>query len=324
MLAAFKNHWAWVTGIIFIFLGLTTLLVVKPTDLVPKILLGVLTEVGFALLIAVCVAKVIEKGARQENDRYTLEKAQLISRNVFAYLYSVHFPKSAFSVLQDFVFGAPIIKTYQKLDYELLDPTDRSGWVKMRCEFDYTLRNLSDKVIEHPIRFYTSEVSGGKAPEFPGLGLQSLVIENVAIDPSRFPDIDKASADDVGEKKYEVVRTLLPNVDLRVRVTFVQVKKVEDNDLWLSNSVCEGLELKFRYNPEVYNVFLKPVHPADSFDTDIKPTVGDPCWTVGISRALLPKNGVFMWWNLRQGPPGPERTKATIEAPTQLPTASRL
>jgi hypothetical protein len=300
MVKFFQNNWACLAGVTFIFLGLTAILVFKPVDLAPKILLGVLTEVGFALLIAWCVATVIEKGARQENDRYTLEKAQLISRNVFAYLYSVHFPKSAFSVLQDYVFSAPIIKVYQKLDYELLNPSDASGWVKMRCEFDYTLRNLSDKPIEHPIRFYTSAVSGGKAPELPGVGLQSLVIGSRVIDPSRFPEIDKASPDDVGEKKYEVVETLLPNVNLRVRVTFVQVKKIEDNDLWLSNSVCEGLELKFRYDPKVYDLYMKPVHPSDTFDTDIKPTDGDRCWTVGVSRTLLPKNGVFMWWSKRE------------------------
>lgn len=292
-----KSYRVVLAGVFFIFLGLLLLLVVKPADLVPKLLLGFMTEVGFALVIAWGVAFFIERGARLENDRYILEKARVISQNVFSYLYGVQFPKSAFSVLQEFVFSPPIIKTRQILDYELIDPIDNSGWTTMRCEFDYTLRNISDVPIEHPIRFYTSEVSGGKAPKLPGVGLQSLVIATESINPDDFPKFDKAAPDEVGQRKYEVVRTILPGSDLRVRVTFVQPKKIEDNDLWQSNSVCESLEFKIRYNPEVYDVFLEPVHPGRRFDTEIKQNAGDNCRTVSINRPLLPNNGVFMWWS---------------------------
>jgi len=266
-----------------------------------KLIIGFLTEIGFAFVIAWAVAHLVEKGARREYDQYTQEKSKLISQNVFGYLYSVKFPRSAFRVLEEHVFSQPIIKTVTKLEYELLDGEVAPGWIKMRCEFDYTLKNLSDTAIEHPVRFHTSKVSGLNEPKVDGIGLQSLIVGDDVIAEERFGEIDNAAPDDVGLHKYLVTRSIAPNSELRVRVTFTQLKRSNDNDLWQSNSVCEGIELKLRYNPDAYNVFVEAVHPSSTFDSDIGPSGGNRCRTVRIDKALLPKNGVFMWWNAKGG-----------------------
>ena len=167
----------------------------------------------------------------------------------------------------------------------------------MRCEYDYTLRNLSDEALNYPVKFYTSKVSGFDEPTDPDIGLKSLIIDDIAVPPNKFVDIDKAADDDVGQHKYEKVVLVTPGKDIRVRVTFFQHKRTTDNDLWQSNNVCEGFELKLRYDPAVFQVFVEPVHPCDQFDSEIGPTAGENCMTVRIDRPLLPKNGVFMWWN---------------------------
>jgi uncharacterized membrane protein (DUF485 family) len=319
-----SSNWTLVVGTVFIFLGLFLLLVFPPGTLLAKLFVGFVTEIGFALLIAWGVAAIVERGAREEYDRYTQEKALVISRNVFGYLYNVRFPRNVFSTIEEYVFKIPVIKTQQRLDYHLLEPEDSSGWMRMKCEFDYVLKNISDHIVNHPIRFHVSEVSGASQPELGGVGLQSLVVGGEMIPSSMFPVLDKASQDHVGEKRYELVRSIPPDGELRVRVTFIQAKRVEDNDLWTSNSVCQNLELKFRYDPSVYNAFVIPVHPSNRFDTDIPPNGGSNCRTVTIDSALLPKNGVFMWWNLRQGAPGSVQSKVTTETSTLPLAASRL
>lgn len=292
-----RSHWTLIVGILFIFFGLLLLLILHPTELLHKLLIGLVTEIGFALLIAWGVAAIVERGAREEYDRYTQEKALVISQNVFGYLYNVRFPRNVFSTVEEYVFKEPVIKTHQRLDYQLLNPDDSSGWVRMKCEFDYVLKNISDKPVEHPIRFHVSQISGTTPPKFSDVGLQSLVVGGEMIPSSQFEHLDKALPDHVGEKRYEIKRTIAPDGELRVRVTFDQLKRIEDNDLWTSNSVCRNVELKFRYDPATYNVSIIPVHPSNKFDTDIPPNGNSDCRTVTIEGALLPKNGIFMWWN---------------------------
>jgi hypothetical protein len=294
---SFRKYWTIIVGVLFVFVGLFFALHFHVETLGPKLLIGFVTEIGFALLIAWGVAHVIERGARKEYDNYTKEKAQIISQNVFGYLYSVKLPRSAFDVMEEHIFKAPIIKTEQKLEYELLDPEDDSGWIKMRCEFDYTLKNISDSVVKHPVRFHASRVSVIGAPDIPGLGLQSLFIGPEEIPADKFPEIDLAAADDVGIQKYQVDREIQPNAELRVRVRFVQLKRVDDNDLYQTNTVTESFELKLRYNADMFDVFIEAVHPSSKFDGDIIQNGGRRCRTVSIDQALLPKNGVFMWWN---------------------------
>ncbi|GAA3864718.1 hypothetical protein GCM10022404_13770 [Celeribacter arenosi] len=47
----------------------------------------------------------------------------------------------------------------------------------------------------------------------------------------------------------------------------------------------------------VYKLFIEPVHPANKFDADFGPNGADCCRTVRIDQTLLPKNGLFIWWN---------------------------
>jgi hypothetical protein len=310
-----SSNWTWISGAVLIFIGLLLLLLINPTELVHKLLIGFITEIGFALLIAWGVAMVVERGAREEYDRYTQEKARVISQNVFGYLYNVRFPRNVFSTVEEYVFKVPVVKTHQRLDYHLLNPEGNSGWMRMRCEFDYILKNVSDQTIAYPIRFHVSQVSGMSPPNLAGLGLQSLVIGEDVVPSSRFSELDRASPDHVGEKRYEIVKDIAPDAELRVRVTFIQPKRVEDNDLWTSNSVCQNVELKFRYDPSIYNAFVIPVHPSNRFDTNIPPNGDSNCHTVTIDSALLPKNGLFMWWSLRQGSP-------RLEAPSSTDTVA--
>lgn len=294
-----KRHQTWplYLGLALIFLGLGLLLYFHPESLFYKILIGGVTEVGFAFLIAWVVAIIIEQSARREYDKYTQEKAVLISQNVFGYLYSVSFPRSAFTAMEKHVFEAPVIKTKQLLSYELPDHEVAPGWLKMKCEFDYTLKNLSDKAVRHNVRFHVSKVCGLNEPAVPGIGLQTLVIGDDVIPAERFSEINEAEPDEVGQERFVVERLIGAGEELRVRVTFSQIKRTMDNDLWQSNSVCENLEVKLRYNPEIHQVFAEPVHPVKKFAFDAGPCNGDQCRTVRIDTALLPSNGIFMWWN---------------------------
>lgn len=290
-----------VFGILFVVVGVSLILASPPKTLLLKILYTVITELGFAAIIAWGVALIIEKGARKEYDQYTQEKARLISKNVFGYLYGVHLPKQVFSALETHLFKPKVTKTSQKLDYELLAPeTPNSEWIKMRCEYDYTLQNLTDEVIiDHPVRFYVSDPTDNEAPSMNGLGLQSLTIGSKSIPKSKFPDLDQAADDSDGVRKYEKLIDIEPNGSMRVQVTFFQSKRIIDNDLYQTSCITENFELRLRHDPSIYDVYIEPVHAMPKFNRDIPPHEGSHCRDVAIETALLPGNGVFMWWKYK-------------------------
>jgi hypothetical protein len=302
-------------GLVFIFVGLVFVILANPQLFWQKLLSGFVVEVGFAFAIAWVVGATIERRAKHEHNLRVEKQAsvlrgefqdrernlsQRLSQNVFAYLYSVNFPRSAFKVMEDYIFSQKVIKKRQYLEYEICDPVDSSGWIVMRCHFDYKLVNLSDEMIEHPVRFHASKVSGLDHPKVDGLGLISMFIRDVQIDPSKFPAMDQAAPDVIeGQQKFEEKISISPGEEVRVRVTFKQLKRVNDNDLYQSNAICESLELKLRYNPKVFNAFVEAVHPSEKFTIN-QFDQGDNYRIVTIEEPLLPKNGVFMWWNVRQ------------------------
>jgi len=292
-----SDLWLILVGLALILLGFGLTLFFDPNSFIEKLIYGFIVEVGFAFSIAWGVGRTVEKGARKEFNDYVQRSGRVLSQNVFGYLYSVNFPRSAFKVMEDHIFSQPIIKTRQVIEMELIDPEPDSEWVKMRCQFDYTLKNMADTVINHPVRFHASKIAGMDEPPDHEIGLKSLTIGDDQIDPSRFEEIDRSAEDEVGQQKFVEEVVLGPKEEVRVRVTFIQHKRVNDNDLWQSNSVCEGFELNFRYNPDLFDLFLEPVHPSNKFKSDLGPTNGDNCRRVEIEQALLPKNGVFMWWN---------------------------
>lgn len=302
MIRAFlRSHWTIVSGLLLVGVGFATLLIVAADKLYVKLLIGVPIEVGFAFIIAWVVGLTVEREARRELSDHALAHSHTISENVFKYLYSVKLPRDVFNVVADYVFKEPVIKTRQLLEFELYPPADGSDWIKMRCSFDYTLKNISEQDIDHPIKFHTSKVSGLNEPKDSSVGLASLIIGDRVIDKERFEEIDKAAPDDVGQQKYQEIERIPKNSELRVQITFYQHKRVNDNDLFQTNCVCEKTDIRVRFDPDVFNLFLEPVHPSNKFDSFIEPNHGaDNCIRAQINRPLLPKNGVFMWWNRKE------------------------
>lgn len=298
MVHFFREHWTAILGALLILVGLGLVLHFHPETLATKLLLGFIVEIGFALIIAWGVGLTVERRAKLEYNQYIQEKERSISQNVFQYLYNVNLPREVFDVFADFVLKEPIIKTTQTLDFELLDPIEGSDWINMRCSFDYILKNVSGAEVKHLVKFHTSKVSGMNEPDNRDIGLQSLIIGGKPIPPERFPEIDEAADDDVGQQKFQEPVTIQPGQEVRVIVTFLQHKRIDDSDLFQSNSVCLKSDFRIRYNPKVFNLFLEPIHPSNSFAAEpLKPQNGDNCTRATFSVPILPKNGIFFWWS---------------------------
>lgn len=293
-----KRHWTAFVGAFLVFVGLWLSFGPEKLTFYQKLGFGFVIEIGFAFLIAWGIGLTVELSTKREYNKYVQDQGRLLSQNVFGYLYSVHFPRSAFDVISKYIFSEPIIKTKIRLECELQHSTIDLDWVKMHCTFDYTLKNLSDNpVVDHPIRFYTSKVSGMNEPNDPDVGLKSIMIGSKKISEDQFEALDKAADDEVGQQKFETKRTISAGEELRVRIAFTQHKRTNDNDLWQSNSICKNLELDFKYDSNEFDVFIEPIHPSNKFDTDQQLAGAKTCRMVTINEPLLPKNGVFMWWN---------------------------
>ncbi len=196
----------------------------------------------------------------------------------------------------------------------------------MRCAFEYQLKNISNESVYHPVIFHTSEIVGFHPPKDERVGLTRLFIgEDIPED--QFEALDEAADDPVGQRRYRKDMMIDPGETLDVRVSFYQMKKSRDADLWQTLLICENITLTVRFDPDVFNVQMEPVHPADRFDRYDKE---DNSVTVTLDRPLLPRNGIFIWWSENQNGDGDplegveeeERTAAVGEDSEQRKAAT--
>ncbi len=286
-------------GIAFSFVGIALLAHIEPKTTFGKVIIAGFTEIGFALVIAWGIGTFIERVARKDYNEYIQKKENILNRNLFAYLYDTNTSSTVFEFVTKYLFETPIIKTKQVLEYELMAPEAESDWVLMKVRFDFTLKNISLDKVDHVVRFHASKVSGLDSPKDDRDGLKSINLDGVNIDPSEFSKFDEAAPDDVGRQKFAFACPLEPDQEVRVMLSFMQYKRKVDNDLFQSNLICEETEFTLRYNPEHYDIFVEPVHPSDKFSQEFLENENHVtnCRRVIFNEPLLPKNGVFFWWN---------------------------
>ena len=305
-----KEHWTLICGLVFVSFGFFLLLEFKPESLAQKLGIGIPIEVGFAFIIAWVVGMTVEREARRELSDHANKQAVTISENVVKYLYSVDLPRDVFDLVEEYVFKQKVIKTSQLLVFDLTSEIIEGDWIAMNCEFDYRIKNISSEDVDYPVRFHASKVSGLNEPKVGDVGLKSLIIGSEEIEEAEFQDIDDADEDNVGQQKFSKNVTLRPGEEKRIRVNFSQYKRVNDNDLFQTNAISLCTELRVHYNAEMMNLFWEPVHPSEKFDREMNRQAGtkNACKIAEIDSPLLPKHGIFIWWNKiparEETPPG--------------------
>jgi hypothetical protein len=296
--SVFGEGWILLVGLILSLAGLVLLLHYEPKDLFWKVAYAGVTELGFAFVIAWAVGNLVEKKARREYNEFVEARTQALGQNVLYSLYDIRIPKETYKIIEDYIFKRPVIKIRQRIEWTIPDPSPNSDWILIKCIFDYDLKNVSDKrVKDYRVRFHISAPTVADHPADGDAGTKLVRIRNDVFDEEQIRTMNKAEADADGQVRYSHPISIGPDEVVPVRIVFFQHKRVKDADIFKHSCLCERTELTVRYNSAIYDFFAEPISPCEAFDSVFKNADHTGRYEALMTKPMLPKNGIYMWWD---------------------------
>ncbi|MEM7472176.1 MAG: hypothetical protein AAF340_12565 [Pseudomonadota bacterium] len=299
----FKSIWALLFGVFCVLVGLWLISSYEKLTFMQKMLFGGVTEVGFAFVIAWVVGQTFEKAAKAEYNEYIQKQEKSLSQNILMYLFDVDLTKGVFQVVSESVLSNPIVKKKQIVEYSIIEEHTGTDWITVNCFFDYTLRNISNSDVFRDIRFHFAEprsVGELEQQALTGLGLRSLEVGGSVYEKTKFSELVDHESAGVGQNCYSVRKKIASGEDLRVRVSFCQLKRSTDKEIWTTYDTCEALEVTFRCNSANYECSIEALHPSRRFDTLSPSSPPEGILRATSSTPLLPANGFVLWWERRE------------------------
>lgn len=266
-----------------------------------KAVIGLLKEIGFALIIAWAVSYGIERSAKKrEHEAHEHARKQMASDVVHAVFGLLHSPAYVRTVVET-TLQCRIVRLAYKVNYLIEPLTEKETanlrvtpgrFVKLTQVSSYTFRNVSASPIKHPVRYALPVRAGAKLYEFAG-------ITKIRIGDKEIVGADTTKAIVSGKdelfKAYSWDRTIEPGGELPVVVEAVSLKELSDNEVWGSyHATYEGMVMTVRSAvPEIARFGIRNLTATPT--TKVYETLGQNAeWK--IDGPILPNDSVVFWW----------------------------
>ncbi|MCA3719090.1 MAG: hypothetical protein IM674_12640 [Brevundimonas sp.] len=264
-----------------------------------KTFIGILKEVGFALIIAWAVSVFIEQRSRaREHKTHEAQRRQMANDVVHAVFGLLHKPAYVRKVVETNL-QTKVVRKHYDATYRLeaLTPEEEAElevepgrFVKLTQRSTYTFLNVSPGPVKHKI-VYSIAVRGGKIAEAAGLKFASL--DKQELKPHQ---ITKAlNPNDEGWKVYEWEKTIPADGELPVVMQAVSYKELSDTEVWGSyHPTYHGMKLSvINLVPHIVKFGLRALTATPK--ELIHETPGEEAqWE--ISGPVLPNDSVTFWW----------------------------
>jgi len=262
-----------------------------------KTWIGVLKEFGYASLIALIIAVVIERSSRTRQELTTAERQAEIADSVFRGVFEVELPSEIVEEATDTILRANLIRTEHTCTFTLSDrfkdiDGERHDYVELRINSDYVLRNVSRETVGAPIRLRFALPGNRKLHDL--AHLDSLSINGSPLTDDELKAGDDAVANTAYLRCYEWQNKLEKDQTLRVTARYTMIKERSDNEVWVSlypslkmhlnvHNSCQGLDLGADAN-----------HREGLKEVAVDERSGHYEWE--LTRPILPYQGIVCWW----------------------------
>lgn len=297
------------TGFILVLISLGILFHYNPPLVWQKVVLAGTAELGFALIIAIIVALIVDLRAHEQitaqHDAYSneikkiereknsdfQERERRLSKNIFDYIYSVKVDKNVFEYIEDKIYQNPFFRREMKIEYDFGKEID--GWVLLTCTYSCKIRNISSKEHDYELVYDVEKALGDLPPkEFQSAGVFRMELG----DQLKTEEIDQADAalsDTDVFRKYKLTRKLAPDEEVDLVIGACIPKRIADSELWRSALTSDGLSVTVRFDKNRFDLKMIPVHTVGA---DMRIREDDHRVEAIIDEPLMPKNGVYIWW----------------------------
>lgn len=306
-----KDNWPLLLGVILIITGLSLAFswdppIVFGSDLVGKILIAGITEIGFAFFIAhIIIASVDERHKvnfheevkkQKEDLESRLEEAerQLAVRGYLSHALGMDIPKVVSDSIAEYLTTSQLIKKEQKIRYEV---AFAGNYVKLFQTLTVVYQNVGKQDCPFSPTFDSYD-SRKKEIE------DSLPDETWGIHQPTFQFREKPSEDwselvlpvkiEGGRANLKKPFTIRPGQQVRMTISETVPKFQSDNEVFTNKQLAETLELEILYPKRSMKLDYRVVHPRVSPTTAMETGSG---LLVQSNCPFLPGHGVVVWWD---------------------------
>jgi hypothetical protein len=280
--------WHLISGTIFVIIGILILISSSKISLFYKLLGALVTEIGFALIIAFVLHVTVELHAKIEHDKQ-------ISRGLLSYIYDVNLNNDMFLLAERHILKAPFLRSNLQIEYDFLSLT--GGIFQVKYTVEYLVENVSSTEKQFIIKtFVEKAMESDNGDKNRNKGLQRITVEGQNLQSDDLDNIKSASftkSPDFIVSEHAI--DLPPGQSKRIECVHLIEKFERDSELWRSVVPCSGVSLKIKWKPE-FNILMTacPIHPADVFDSI---NIDEHCTlSAKLFQPFFPHNGVHFWW----------------------------
>ncbi|GGO80454.1 hypothetical protein GCM10011348_17150 [Marinobacterium nitratireducens] len=283
-------------GLIFMFLGIAFAVGVEKPSLTVKLLIAVVTEVGFAFFIAwVIISTVDEREKRNLSEKIARSEERLNSKLYISAILDLDLPSKVSDELFNYVVKSRFLKEYQKCRFKL-EPI--GSYVKMTQVFEAVFRNVDhvSNVFSPPFESYDNRISEVESEYKDNWGLRKMTVRFQGPEQEEWHDEYEVSRVNINNETLADRRSkeILPGGRVKVTIENLCSKYASDNEIFTNNSLTEVLSFEVQYDSDIFEVSYRSIHPSERIDGILEHTTdGD---SVQFTHPFLPSHGFIIWW----------------------------
>lgn len=290
-IASKVHKWPLFLGIFLVAVGLTILSHFDIKQLWHKVAIAGLAEIGFAFIIAFILSITIEYQSRKEFQKEITERETRLAKNIFDYIYSIRTERSVFRLIEEKIFKESFLRRGMDIRFHFGDVV--GDWVNVRAEFCFKLENISHNKKDYDVVFFYEKPMGVTAvPAGVKSGISMLFIDRQYSE-EEISEINKNFPDDKRFMNFKKTISVEPNRPVDIKIFANLPKRVRDVEVWRTFTATDSLTVNVFYDKNIFDLNHDLLHPSKDFSQVLD---HDDGLTLHLPDALLPSNGVFLWW----------------------------
>jgi hypothetical protein len=259
-------------------------------------------ELGVAFLIAYIIAILIEKKAREAQDRLFREQLHRVQKNVIEAVYAKKIPDDFLKYIETHLFEQ---KFYRKnLDVNYLISLRKDNTVEVNLATAYEVTNNSYSTSSYEVRISIEKPFRIDLHEH--VKLKRLYVKAEA-SAAPLVDLDEKGIEDAVRKNtikrsdtsalinYTYTFDINPSVIFSVRSEKTWLAKTDGYDFWRGAAPSDGIRYTVVRNDENLNIHVIAIHPTVPVKVFGGP--GEATQTWEIKSPLAPHQGFLVWWS---------------------------
>lgn len=285
-------------GLFLMFVGISlSVSLGKTADLTGKLLIALVTELGFAFFIAwVIICTVDEREKKEHAKKVEIDERRLASKLYLNTVLNLDLPASVSEELSTYIAGSSLLKEFQSVCMKI----EKCGnHTKLTQHFEVVFTNVDRSPRPWCPTFDSYD---NRQPSIEELhpneswGYNKIEVKKREANSENWIDItSKQPSEFDGETEVQLIDEIMIERGDQVKVFIQQTcsKFGSDNELFTNKALTNQLDLEISYDEADFEVNYRAIHPRE---TKGEMRRVDDTDKIRFHHPFLPSHGVVIWW----------------------------